>query len=221
MVKQEVNFKDGTRIFYEESNGTVQRFIEYSYSPQEIEEMKNKPYIKSIIESRNRKHNAGKYYYLEILSNLVYSLDKSQKNQLYNDLKALHDKVGQQYDPSIINQDFLNTFGHYWKDNSRQCAAFFVTIYLAMLDLEESKWKYPNSPGKTMVLNSCKAVILEGKDPRVAATMYERKKETNSYGNDYSEGDSRYEKYGGYNGYDDDTIDEAFDGFPEATWNVD
>lgn len=30
-----------------------------------------------------------------------------------------------------------------------------------------------------------------------------------------------YEKYGGYNGYDDDTIDEGFDGFPEATWNVD
>lgn len=30
-----------------------------------------------------------------------------------------------------------------------------------------------------------------------------------------------YEKYGGYNGYDDDTIDYGFDGFPEATWNVD
>ena len=28
-------------------------------------------------------------------------------------------------------------------------------------------------------------------------------------------------KYGGYNGYDDDTIDYGFDGFPEATWNVD
>lgn len=30
-----------------------------------------------------------------------------------------------------------------------------------------------------------------------------------------------YEEYGGYNGYDDDTIDYGFDGFPEATWNVD
>ncbi len=30
-----------------------------------------------------------------------------------------------------------------------------------------------------------------------------------------------YEKYGGYNGYDDDTIDYGFDGYPEATWNVD
>lgn len=32
---------------------------------------------------------------------------------------------------------------------------------------------------------------------------------------------SSYEKYGGYNGYDDDTIDYGFDGDPEATWNVD
>ena len=30
-----------------------------------------------------------------------------------------------------------------------------------------------------------------------------------------------YEKYGGYNGFSDDDIDIAFDGNPEATWNVD
>lgn len=30
-----------------------------------------------------------------------------------------------------------------------------------------------------------------------------------------------YEEYGGYNGYDDFTIGAAFDGDPEATWNVD
>ena len=96
-----------------------------------------------------------------------------------------------------------------------------MTIYLAMLDLEEGRQYYPNSLGKTMVLKSCEAVILGGKDPREAATMFERKKKTIS--DDYVdwESDSRYEKYNGYNGYDDDTIDEAFDGFPEATWNVD
>lgn len=32
---------------------------------------------------------------------------------------------------------------------------------------------------------------------------------------------SSYSKYGGYNGFDDQTIDEAFDGNPELTWNVD
>ena len=29
------------------------------------------------------------------------------------------------------------------------------------------------------------------------------------------------EEYGWYNGYSDDVIDDAFDGDPEATWNVD
>lgn len=30
-----------------------------------------------------------------------------------------------------------------------------------------------------------------------------------------------YEKYGGPNGYDDFTIDEAFEGDPDAVWNID
>ena len=38
------------------------------------------------------------------------------------------------------------------------------------------------------------------------------------YDEDYT---PSYEKYGGYNGYDDDTIDSAFEGEPEATWNID
>jgi hypothetical protein len=38
---------------------------------------------------------------------------------------------------------------------------------------------------------------------------------------DYDTYRPSYEKYGGYNGYDDDTIDNAFEGNPEATWNVD
>ena len=32
---------------------------------------------------------------------------------------------------------------------------------------------------------------------------------------------SSTEKYGGYNGYSDDVIDDAFEGDPENTWNVD
>ncbi len=38
--------------------------------------------------------------------------------------------------------------------------------------------------------------------------------EEDSYG-------SSYEKYNGYNGWSDDVIDDAFEGDPEATWNVD
>ena len=223
MVEKELKFKDGTRIFYEQENGKVQRYIEYAYTPQELEKIKEKPILKSVFDAKDRKHNAGKYYYLDVLYGIVCDLDDPQKNQLYGELKELHDKVGGVYDPKVLDQRFLATFGKYGKGNNAQCAAFFATIYLAMLDLEVSKNHYPHSLGKTMVLRSCEAVILHNKDPRDAAVMFERKHEDVSdddscYG---SELDSRYEKYNGYNGYDDDTIDIGFDGFPEATWNVD
>ena len=220
MVEKELTFKDGTRIFYEEENGRMQRFIEYSYSPIELRKIKEKPILKSFFDEKVRKFNAGKF--LDVLYSIVCKLNEAQKNQLYNELKKLHDKVGREYDPNILGKGFHATFGKYWKGNNAQCAAFFTTIYLAMLDLEANKDKYPNSLGKTMVLRSCRAVILEGKDPREAAVMFERKRE--EVADDYyydSEVNSRYEKYNGYNGYDDDTIDEAFDGYPEATWNVD
>lgn len=38
---------------------------------------------------------------------------------------------------------------------------------------------------------------------------------------EFQEYESGYDKYGGYNEYDDDTIDNAFDGDPSNTWNVD
>ena len=83
-----------------------------------------------------------------------------------------------------------------------------------MVDLEEGKKSSPNSLGKTMVLRSCEAVLLKGKDPRDAAVMFERKtRGTTSDDNFIEEFYSRYEKYNGYNGYDDDTIDLGFDGF--------
>ena len=36
--------------------------------------------------------------------------------------------------------------------------------------------------------------------------------------NDYGKS---YEDFGGYNGFSDDAIYDAFEGDPEATWNVD
>ena len=221
MVKKEFKFSDGTRIFYEEENGSMQRFIEYGYTPFEKDQIEKYPQLKSHFDKSVRKWSCGKYDYLNILSGIACKLDDSQRQQLYNELKELHDKAGKEYDTSIINKDFLHIFGKYGRRNEKQCAAFFVTIYLAMLDLEQDKENYPRSLGKTMVLKSCEAVILKNVDYREAATMFERKKEAISNDYDYSESESRYEKYNGYNGYDDDTIDDAFDGHPEATWNVD
>ena len=174
MVKKEFKFNDGTRIFYEEENGSMQRFIEYSYSPKEMEQIKNNPQIKSVLDRRVRKWNCGKYYYLDVLSGITCKLNDRQRQQLYDELKALHDKVGQEYNPKKSKQ-FLTTFGKYWENNSSQCAAFFMTIYLAMLDYEEGKRLYPHSLGKTIVLKGCEAVILKNVDPREAATMFEGK----------------------------------------------
>ena len=40
MIQKEIPFKDGTRIFYEKTNGRMQRFIEYALSPIERERIK-------------------------------------------------------------------------------------------------------------------------------------------------------------------------------------
>lgn len=39
--------------------------------------------------------------------------------------------------------------------------------------------------------------------------------------NSYSDYGTSYDKYGGYNGYSDDVIDDAFEGDPMNTWNID
>lgn len=151
MVKKELTFSDGTCIFYEEENGKMQRFIKYSYSPQELEKIKENPIIKGVIDSKVKKFNAGKYYYLNVLYGIARNLNDFQKNQLYGELKELHDKIVREYDPRVLDKGFLLTFGKYWGGNNVQCAAFFSTIYLAMLDWEANKEQYPHSLGKTMV----------------------------------------------------------------------
>ena len=224
MVRKEITFKDGTRIFYEEINGRVQRFIEYALSPMEKEKIRKEIISELLFETNVNKYNAGKYYYLSILQNTVLKLNESQKIQLYNDLKNLHDRTSAEYDTNIVNKSFLDTFGKYWPNNNYQCACFFTLIYLAMVDMEQGKSIYPNSMGKTMVLKSCEAIILRGANYEDAAKMYERK-HNDVIDNDrigyFDVDDYPYEKYHGYNGYDDETIDTAFDGYPEATWNVD
>lgn len=45
-----------------------------------------------------------------------------------------------------------------------------------------------------------------------------KQSELDDTSNDYRE--SKYEKYGGYDGFSDDTIDDAFEGDPSNTWNV-
>lgn len=85
-------------------------------------------------------------------------------------------------------------------------------------------------------LNQCKLAahivfIFASTIKKTEVSMIDDLEDENSYDepeyeNDYNSyedepGWGSYEEYGGYNGYDDFTIDEAFDGDPEATWNID
>lgn len=227
MVLQDVSFSDGTRIFYEEENGSYSRYIEFGSNSQKMERIKKNPKLKDFIDTKTKKVNAGKFFYLGFIQTIASRLDDNQKKQLYNDIKKLHDRASSVYDSSLLNQAFLSTFGKYMPNHKIKCAAVFVAIYLAMIDLEDGKVQYPHSLGKTMVLMSCETIIFKHMDYRLVANMFKRKPKKTLYDDeliieDYiDEEDSPYAKYNGFNGFDDDTIDIAFDGIPEATWNVD
>jgi hypothetical protein len=51
-------------------------------------------------------------------------------------------------------------------------------------------------------------------------STWENEQEQDDY-DDYDDYSPSYEKYGGAYGYDDDTIDSAFEGDPENYWNID
>jgi len=51
-------------------------------------------------------------------------------------------------------------------------------------------------------------------------STWEEEQQEDDY-DDYDDYSPSYEKYGGAYGYDDDTIDSAFEGDPENYWNID
>ena len=60
----------------------------------------------------------------------------------------------------------------------------------------------------------------QGKLPEKYET-WESQQQDNDDNDDYDDYSPSYEKYGGAYGYDDDTIDSAFEGDPENYWNID
>lgn len=200
MIQQKLKWKDGSRIYYDKDlDNCVRRCVEFS--------------------SGHKVKNAGKYYYLKELERFRNNNNKDVIVSIYNDLKAIHAKVTSSYDHNL-EKELCNRFSKYGANTP----VFFSIIYLAMLDMEssgiKSKWK-----GKDIVLKSCKAVMLDNMGYEEAAIMFQKK--PLSAKEDYYESDDTYndwpsyEEYGGYNDYDDDTIDIAFEGDPTATWNVD
>lgn len=59
--------------------------------------------------------------------------------------------------------------------------------------------------------------VTDYRKPAVLLSDYIPEEKTSYSDDDYDNG---YSKYGGYNGYDDQTIDDAFEGDPSLTWNV-
>lgn len=212
---EEITFLDGTRIYTEKSkNGVLYRYIEY---PLETKKLGDKIFK---INEFSRKIIGEKYFYLKLIENLKCNLNVSEIQQFYNELVDICNKTTSHYDASIVSS-FPNRFANIIRFFDLK---EYVLIYLAMVDSELYKVDHPSSLGKQMILKSCEAILFKGYNSKEAATMFQRNQNV-SYDEDYYdeiiEENDRYAIYGGYNGYDDDTIDYGFDGKPEATWNVD
>lgn len=80
----------------------------------------------------------------------------------------------------------------------------------------EIKYTYEDSNDDEHVVDAGQLKdILSDYIPQKEPSYYEY------YSCGYYDDDGRYSKYGEYNGYDDQTIGEAFEGDPSLTWNID
>lgn len=62
---------------------------------------------------------------------------------------------------------------------------------------------------------------IQARDTKYDKWVEQEEEKANYEPDDYDHYGTSYEKYGGYNGWSDDVIDDAFEGDPENTWNVD
>ena len=98
----------------------------------------------------------------------------------------------------------------------------FDTIYPFEFD---SIWKFYGKPFNRIVLEKDGELFkIEFDNPTEIVPYYnDTQSDYNDYGNPWEDepGWGSYEEYGGPNGYDDFTIDAAFEGDPDAVWNID
>ena len=173
----------------------------------------------------------GKYYNIALLDNGLIKVSNED-----GDLYGLLDKDGNEVLP--IQYSYISSFkgnlaticingkrddewlykirGGNWGviDNTGKFVKECVSDSEEVLEEKESVYKRTDNN----VQFEKPSVVLSDKIPEP--------KESNSYDYGYDsyyddDDDDPYSKYGGYNGWDDNTIDEAFDGNPELTWNID
>ena len=171
---------------------------------------------------------AGKYHNIRLLSNGLIEVSND-----VGDLYGLLDKDGNEILP--IKYTYISSF----KGNFATICIDGEKDYYSNKMIKGGKWGVIDNTGK--IVKDCifddeeklenenvfKDRISTSYRPSVILSdSISEPKENNTYDYGYdsyrdNDDEGPYSKYGGYNGWDDDTIDEAFDGNPELTWNID
>lgn len=144
MIQKEVKFKDGSRIYYKTEHGETRRVIRFAYTNEYID-------------------NASKYFYLNALVNM-----RDCGKEVYAEIQKIYDSTTKNYDFQLVKK-FCNRIR-----NSDYYAVgdevLLTAIYLKMVDLEAEK-VFDSWPGKKLVLDSCKAVLIDMMPTRKAAML--------------------------------------------------
>ena len=150
IVQQPLKIKDGSKIYYVTSpTGVVHRVIDYAAT-----------------DSNPAEHvdNAGKYHYLKTLANVKDDIGPA----IFNEIQYMYNKTSDKFDLELCREicDRIRKRCFF-----EQAEVFFCAIYLEMLDYEATKQSIGRL-GKKMVLEGCKAVLLENVPYAKAATLY-------------------------------------------------
>lgn len=95
----------------------------------------------------------------------------------------------------------------------------FIGIEVSPRDFPEGVYDYKHKMKN--LKSSFFKKILDINEKKVKNYDIEVDKDRNREGSNLTNYGSSHEKYNGYNGWSDDVIDDAFEGDPENTWNVD
>lgn len=150
IVQQKLKFKDGSMISYATTpSGEVRRVIDYAatdgYPAEHVD-------------------NAGKYYYLKNLAQYKEEIGSA----LFSEIEYIYNNTSDKFDTGLCQEicHRINKRGFF-----EQADVFFSVIYLAMVDLEANKMS-DDWLGKKLVLDSCKAVLIDGMPYREAANLH-------------------------------------------------
>lgn len=150
IVQQKLNFKDGSRIYYATSpSGDVRRIVDFAatddYPAEHVD-------------------NAGKYYYLKTLARNREDIGPA----IFSEIQYMYNKTSDMFDIDFCREMFSRIKKRCFFE---QAEVFFCALYLEMIDYEATK-QSTGKLGKKMVLEGCKAVLLDNIPYRKAATLY-------------------------------------------------